>query len=42
MGNKTANIWKAWVNVIKRLKLTKSKTKEFELRKSILNKKFAL
>lgn len=42
MGNRKSNIWKAWLNVIKRLKLTKSKAAEFAARQSLLRRKFAI
>lgn len=42
LANRTSNIWKAWNNVIKNLKLTKAKTIEFKERQSQLRKKEAV
>jgi len=42
MEKNKSNLWKAWVNVIKSIKLTKAKTKEFQKRALIIRRKDAI
>lgn len=42
LGNRKSNIWRAWLNVIAQLKLTKAKAAEFATRQILFRRRFAI